>query len=112
MPAPTASVVRVTSLAQLGVGFAAVHTVGYQRQLTVSLIHIVNLTAGAVTVELCACGNGIAPSITNAILWNFSVPANDFLELGDGMILLDRGSIQGLASAAASINVMICGIEQ
>jgi hypothetical protein len=108
----TSDVLRVTAQAQLGLAFSTVLTVGYQQQFTVTLIHIANATGNDRTVQLCAVPVGAAPAQANALLWDFTVPKNDFIEFGDGMILRAGWTIQGLASAANTISILVCGIAQ
>jgi len=108
---PGSSVLRISSLVQLGVAPTGIYIVGIQRRLVVSLIHIANLTGGAVTVTLYVLPAATAPAPQYAILYGFSVPANDFIELFEGGILLDGWSFNGLASAPNAINVMVSGLE-
>jgi hypothetical protein len=109
--AAASDIVRVSKQAQLGIAFATIYTVNYQRQFTASCIHLVNTTGGAVTVQLTAAGPGIAPATANALLWSFSIPANDFLEFGEGLILFSQWVVSGLASAPNAITAIVCGIE-
>jgi hypothetical protein len=105
-------VVRVSRQAQLGIAFSAIYTVNLGRQFTASCIHICNTTGGAVTVQLTAAGPSVVPGAANALLWSFSIPANDFLEFGEGLILFSQWTVSGLASSPTAITVIICGEEQ
>ena len=96
----------------LGTSFGLIFAVGHQYQLTVSCIHLCNTTSAAVTVQLSAVGPSALAGQPNALLWNFSIPANDFIEFGEGIILLSGWSIWGLASGANSVNALVSGIEQ
>ena len=88
-----------------------VFAVAFQGQVVLSVIHIANVTAGAVTVQLCAVPAGGAVGVGSALLWAFSIPANDFVELGEGLVLLSGWTIQGLASAPNAITVTVCGLQ-
>lgn len=103
---------RVNAQAQLGAAFAVIHTVGYQAQLTVTLIHIVNTTANAATIRLCVHAEGAAAAAGNAVLWDYSIPANDFIEIADGMILYSRWAIEARTGTAGAITLLVCGVEQ
>lgn len=102
---------KISEQTTLTVGFTTLHTVDSHRWLTVSVVHVANVTAGAVTVQLCYVPPGGAAAVGNAALWNYSIPANDFIEFGEGDILFPNWTIQGLASAGNSINVRIAGEE-
>lgn len=103
---------QVSKLLALTNAFQIVHAVNYQRWLTVKNIHIANVTAGAITVQICFVFIGVTPISGNASIWNFSVPANDFIEFGEGQKLPPGTTVQALASAGASINVWLSGIEE
>lgn len=105
-------VLRVNAQAQLGAAFAVVHTVGFQRQFTVTLIHICNTTANAATIRLCVHQAGNAAAAANAVLWDYSIPANDFIEIADGMILLSQWEIEARTGTAGAITLLVCGVEQ
>lgn len=105
-------VLRVNAQAQLGAAFAVVHAVGFHRQLTVTLIHIANTTANAATIRLCVHAPTGTATAATALLWDYSVPANDFIEIADGMILLSEWQIEARTGTAAAITVLVCGVEQ
>lgn len=91
--------------------FQTIHTVYRTRQLTISVIHIANTTAGAITVQLCFVPPAGTAAQGNAALWDYSIPANDFIQLSEGQILGSEYTIQALASAGNAINLAISGRE-
>ena len=103
---------QVSKLLTLSVAFQTVHAVNSGRWFTVRNIHIANSSGGAVTVQLCFVFVGATPTQGNSALWSFSVPANDFIEWGEGQKLPPGASVQALASAGASINVWLSGVEE
>jgi hypothetical protein len=105
-------IVRVSQQAQLGVGFSTIYTVTYQRQFSASCFHVTNTTGAAQTVRIAAVPPAGIAGPGNALCWDFSIPANDFLEFGEGIILFSLWSIAGLASVGAAITVMVCGKEE
>lgn len=108
---PTTSL-AVSAQANLGVAFGVIHTVTYQTRLTVAVIHLANTTGADVTVRISLYPDGGAPTNANALLWDFIVPKNDFLEFGEGLILLSKVSLAALASAGNSVTLTLSGIEQ
>lgn len=79
--------------------------------LTVSIFRITNVTAGAITVSMCYVPPGGTANAANAVIWDFSVPANNFIEFGKGDIIDPSVSIQAKASANNSITVKLSGIQ-
>lgn len=45
-------------------------------------------------------------------MWDFSIPANDMIEMAEGQKLAPGASIQALASAISSVNVFVSGVEE
>lgn len=91
---------------------AVIHTVKSPRWLTLSNIHISNTSGSAVTVSIFFVPSGASPAVGNAGVYSFSVPANDFIEFGEGQKLPPKASIQGLAGFANVVSVWVSGIEQ
>jgi hypothetical protein len=85
--------------------------VGTGRFLRVSNIHLSNTTNAAVTIDLCLCASPDPPTAANALLWQFSLGANDFLEFGEGLWLPPGSSLQGGASAGSAIALFLSGHE-
>lgn len=102
---------KVSASLQLTGAFQTVHTVDSHRWLTVSNIHLTNTSNSAATIRMCFVAPGSSASEANAVLWDFSLDANDFLEYGEGVILFPNWTIQALASALTSITVHVFGIE-
>jgi hypothetical protein len=91
--------------------FVPVHTVYKDRLLEVTCIHIANCGATPATVRVCVVPSSGTAQQANALLWDFAIPANDFIEMSDGL-LLDRGSsLQALTSAPATVNLFLSGLE-
>jgi hypothetical protein len=109
LPVPQYQVGKSLSLTT---AFGLVHTVATNRWLTIKNVHISNFSAGPVAVQVCFVPSGASPVSGNSALWNFSVPANDFIEWGDGQRLPPGASVQALASAGTAINLWISGIEE
>ena len=75
-------------------------------------IHIANTSGGPVTVQVCFVFTGATAVQGNSALWSFSVPANDFIEWGDGQKLPPGASVQALAGAGAAVNIWVSGVEE
>lgn len=103
--------VKITKQVPLTAAFSTIHTVHFQRHLTVKNCHIVNTTAGDVTVQVTITASGVAPQQSAGLLWDFTVSGNDFLEFGDGLILAPNYSLSALAGAADSIVLYLSGLE-
>jgi len=78
-----------------------------QKNLSLGMIHVSNFSGSAATVSFCEVRAGEEPGEGNSWLWGFTVPANDFIEFGGGMVLRGRAVLQGKASANSAINVKI-----
>ena len=109
---PDTTQYQVSRFLTLTNAFKTIYTVNNQRWFTVKSIHIANSSAGAVTVQVCFVFAGGSPAAGNAAIWNFSIPANDFIEWGAGLKLPPSATVQALASAGTSINLWISGVEE
>lgn len=106
---------RVVSAKSLTTAFQVVLTAYAFGTLRINMIHLVNTSAADVTVRLCfvPLTNPVtAPAAANAVLWDFNVPANDFLEFGEGDHLAAYTSIQALASVDNAINIRVAGVQE
>lgn len=104
---------QVSKQAVLGNGsFVTVHTVNNARWLLIENIHLANVSASAQTVQLCLVPVGATANAANALMYNFSIPANDFLEIGNGLRLGPSGLVRGQANAANAIVCFLCGVEE
>lgn len=92
-------------------GFTTVHTVNSHRWLFVESIHITNTTNGAVTIELCVVPTGGTASTANALLWDHSIAANDFLEFGWSTRVPPLGTIKAKGSANNALMIQVTGYE-
>lgn len=105
------SEVKISKQVPLGVAFATIHTAHFQRHLTVKNIHIANTAAVDVTVQVTLTPEGVAPQQSAGLLWDFIVPGNDFIEFGEGIIIVPSASLSALAGAIDSAVLFLSGIE-
>lgn len=91
--------------------FQTVYTARGNRRMRVTLIHLVNCANASRTVRVCLVDPGAVAAQANAILWDYVVPANDFIEFGEGQLLVPLMTVQALASVNNSVNLHISGIE-
>lgn len=103
MPAATTKRSGVNKLTS---GFTTVYTVQVNYWSKVTMIHLVNTTAAPVTVQLCSVAPGGTPTQDNALMWNFSIPANDLIELGDGYWMSSQMSLAAKCSVDGAINLI------
>ena len=73
----------------------------------VSLIHVVNVSSSPVLVSVCECGQSGSPTIDHALIWQYEVPANDFFEFGEGVIIGAGNSLFAKASVSGAANIKI-----
>lgn len=111
MNADNQTSVPINELLSLTNTFQSLHAVGFGWTHTVKSIHAVNVTAGAVTLSICVCKSGASPSAANALLWQYSIPANDFIEFGENVILT-ACEIKAAASQNNGITLFLSGVEQ
>ncbi len=105
------SSVAISALASLTVANQTVHTVFSGRKLNVSMIHLVNTTGAAATVSVYYVAPGGAAAVTNAALYDYSIPAHDFIELGEGQVLKSEWAVIAACSVDNAINITVCGEE-
>lgn len=91
--------------------FTQVYAVPASTEFTVEMIHIINTSALDVTVSLCLVPSAGSPLASNAILWDFEVAANDFIEFMKSDVWPAGSSLQIKASTTAVVNIKISGIE-
>ena len=108
---PTTSLPAVAQL-QVPGAFKAVYTVGYQVRLTVAVIHVANTTSNACTVSVCGYPTGGSATAATALLWACSIPPNDFLEFGQGLILPSGWTLAALGGTALAATITLSGITQ
>jgi len=92
-------------------GLVPIYFTPHITTFTVSMIHISNVSSSGVNTRICLVPSGSAAAIGNALIWDISVPANDFIEFGKGDIYAAGYSLHGKASADNSINIKVAGIE-
>lgn len=103
--------VNISKAAELGVALATVHTVHSERWLKVASLHLTNTTNTSKTVRVCSVPSGDAAAASNALVWDFTLDGNDFLEFGEGTMLAPGATIQASAQAAASVVLFVSGRE-
>jgi len=106
------SAVKITAAKALTSAFQVVlvsYPVGMFR---VDIVHLSNVTPAAHTVQVCYVPSGGVPAVGNAVLWDFNVPANDFIEFGEGDYLTPLTTIWALASVDDSINMRVAGTQE
>jgi len=104
--------VKIAKTLPLTDAFQTVHTIYLNRNLTVAAIHVTNISAAAKKVRLCFVPPGNIPNAANAILWDFSVPANDFEELGQEILIPSEYTVQAMAEVASAVIVYFSGSEE
>ena len=90
--------------------FTTVYTVPGSTTFTASMLHVCNTTVAVVTVRVCLVPPAGSPGTDNAILWDFSIAANDVLELLKGDIWAEGSTLQAKASSAG-VSLKLAGIE-
>lgn len=106
------SVVRINKQVALTVAAQQIHVAHFQRHCTIKNVHICNVTAGDVLVRVCILAPGGSFAQPSALLWDFTVPGNDFLEMGEGLTLLPDYSLEASAAADDSIVLTLAGLEE
>ena len=91
--------------------FAVLYTVPAATKAVVALLRLVNTSGAAVTVRLCVVPSAGSPAVGNALLWDFSVAANDFIDMGRGLSLPAEASVRALASADSVVNLKLDVVE-
>lgn len=108
-----ANSLKAVDVVQIAVSptFTTVYTVPSATKFTVSMLHLCNTTSSPVTVRVCVVPNAGSPTAANAVMWDFSVAANDILELFKGDIWGAGVTLQANASAGTAVNIKLSGIE-
>lgn len=101
----------ITRQVALTAAFQTLYTVSSARALRIGVMHLANVSGAAVTASVCAVAKAGSPAAGNALLWNFSVPANDFIEFGEGLLLPAESSLRAMATAPGAMNLFLSGIE-
>jgi hypothetical protein len=99
------TIAKRSGVAKLTAAFATVYTVYPAYWGRVSMIHLDNSTGSDVTVRLCLVAPSGTPIEDNAMLWDFTIPANDFIEFGDGYWLPPSSSLQASCSSDGAIKM-------
>lgn len=99
------------SIVQLTGSFATIYTVPGATTATVTMLHLVNTTGSPVTVDVCVVPNAGSAQQSTAILWSYSIGANDVLEILKGDIWSTGTTLQARAAATTSINLKFGAIQ-
>ena len=95
----------------LTTSFQTVYTVPASTLFTVSMLHISNNTNVDRLVQVCVVPAAGSADSTNALMYDFSIAPNNFLELLRGDIWGAGVTLQAKASAGTSVTIRISGIE-
>lgn len=106
-----ANTLKAVAALELTGTFQTVYTVPAVTKFTCAIIHIANTTSSAKTVQVCIVPSAGSPTAANALLWDFSIAANDFIEFGKGDIWLADATLQAKASASSAVVLKLAGIE-
>lgn len=100
------------SLTQLSTSVAVLYTVTAPKTKgVVKQILVANTSGSSATITVHVVPAAGNPSTANKIIPEISVSANSTITLDVTQVLTVGESIQALASAAASINLMVSGYE-
>lgn len=102
---------RDAGVVVLTTSIATLYTVPNDKNFTVSMLQICNTSGNHVTVNLCVVPPGAAHSQAYAVLWDFTVAANDALRLLQGDIWKEGAKLTGVAGTAGVLNVRLSGVE-
>jgi hypothetical protein len=87
--------------------------VSSNRWLRCAVIHISNGGAVAAIVTVCLLPNATTvPAQGNALIWEFSLAANDFLEFGEGILMSPGYFLVALAAPDDVVLLQFSGIEE
>lgn len=103
--------VKVSSITSLSPAFTVLRTVYKDRWFRISCVHVANVTAVPDTVQICLVPPAQSPGSANGLVWNFTIPANDFIEFGEGIWCPPNATVQALCATPAAINVQLSGVE-
>ena len=103
--------VRVSTTVSLVGTFTVIHTVYKDRWFRVTCIHVANVTGADDTLQVCIVPSGGTPVSGSALVWNFTVPKNDFCEFGESLWLAPASSIQALCATPHALNFHLSGLE-
>lgn len=100
-----------TVVTQLTTGFQTIYTVPGSTTFSLSQMHFCNTTNAPVTVRVCIVPSAGSPAQANAILWDYSIAANDILEIMKGDVWTTGVTCQALAGGGSAINMKVSGIQ-
>jgi hypothetical protein len=106
-----ANTLKKLAQAQLGTGISTLYTVPGATKTVIGVVHVANTTNSDKTFRLHHVPSAGSADTTNALAYDLTVKANDFLEFGKGLVLETGETLQGLASAAGAVTVQVSGIE-
>ena len=88
-----------------------IYTVPNDRNFTVSMMQLCNTSGNHVTLNLCVVPPGQAHSQTYAVLWDFTMAANDALRLLQGDIWKEGSKLTAVAGTGGVLNLRLSGVE-
>lgn len=86
--------------------FGTAYTVPALTKFVTGILHLVNTTNNTITIQFCKNGD----TESNAILWNFPILANDFIEFGKG-IIFSAGETIRIKASGTGVTFTGAGIE-
>lgn len=101
---------------RLTTSFALIYTVtnplsapSNRNMFIVDMVHLCNVTGGPILFSICVVPSGGSPTDANALLWEFSVAANDVQEMLQGDKWESGSTIYAKASVNNSANIKLAG---
>ena len=102
---------KVSRHVALTTAFQLIHEVDQRQVCTVRKLLLSNVTNGNVNVRVCYVPNGGTAGIGNALLWDYSLSSNEFIELAEGDMFRGVGLVAQAASND-SVTLKFAGEEE
>jgi len=102
---------ELVSARSLPLSSSALYTVPASTNTVIKQILISNTTATDLTASLYFVKDGQSPSLSNLMFPEIIIQANNVVSVEISSVLPIASSIHGKASASASINIHISGVE-
>ncbi len=104
-------VLKPVAVVQLTTSYQTIYTCPAATKAAVAFIRVVNVTSTQQSVRLHVTPAAGSEGSQNAIMYDFQIPGNDFIDSAKGMMLAAGDFISALASANVSLNVKVDLIE-
>lgn len=88
-----------------------IHTPNSQRHLTIRNLHLTNAGAVEAKVKVAITPTGVPFQASAALLWDFAIPGNDFIEFGEGLLVPPGSTLQAAAENDNSCVLFLSGFE-